>query len=155
MCQHLQGRTFLLEQRQSTLFVLCKEQEHAGMRLPLSGSINMPCITISQLDGWYICLCVCAPQQEPTAMFWLVEVRDTEGLSLPFLPNVPIFANKIQQDKYGNNTSKHSCHLRHKVIQVTTLLVRADIFTCEDFLQGILFFQYIYFLHLNLEITFM
>lgn len=86
-----------------------------------------------------VCACVSAPQQEPIAMFWLVEIRDTKGLSLPFLPTVLIYTNKIEQDKYGN-THKHSRHLWYKVIQVTTLLVRKNIFTSEDFCQGFFFF---------------
>lgn len=68
-------------------------------------------------------MCVSAPQQEPIAMFWLVEVRDTEGLSPAFLPTVPIYANKIQQHKSGNNTGKHTGgHLPYKVIRATTFL---------------------------------
>lgn len=132
---------FIRAKTESTLFVLCREQDHVGMQLPLSGSINMPYIMISWLNGWYICVCVCvsAPQQGPKAMFWLVEVRDTEGLSLPFFPTVPIYTNKIQQDKYGNNMRKHSRHLWHKLIQVSTLLVRGH-FHVRGFPSGFFIF---------------
>lgn len=153
---------FIRAKTESTLFVLCREQDHVGMQLPLSGSINMPYIMISWLNGWYICVCVCvsAPQQGPKAMFWLVEVRDTEGLSLPFFPTVPIYTNKIQQDKYGNNMRKHSRHLWHKLIQVSTLLVRGH-FHVRGFPSGFLFFCFFQAtkqpptprLHRNLEIT--
>lgn len=133
---------FIRAKTDSPLFVLCREQDHAGMQLPLSGSINMPYIMISWLDGWYICVyvCVSAPQHGPKAMFWLVEVRDTEGLSLPFLPTVPIYANKIQQDKYGNNMRKHK---PSPVVQSDSGIDFAcpqDIFVSEDFSQGIFFF---------------
>lgn len=174
MCQHLQGRTFLLEQRQRPLCLFCaKSKTTQGCSYHYLEALT--CLTL-RFHGWmdgifvcgcvyvyvYVCICVSAPQQEPIAMFWLVEVRDTEGLSLPFLPTVPIYTNKIQQDKYGNNTRKHSRYLWYKVIRVTTLLVRTNI--------SVMAFFFIFFflnfaslkqpnshpqLHLNFEITFM
>lgn len=80
---------------------VCKEPDHAGMQLPLSRSINMPYITISWLVGW--CVCVCTSQREARATFRTVGKRDTGGLSSPSLLSVPIYTNKIQQDKQKSN----------------------------------------------------
>lgn len=78
-----------------------------GCRLLLSRGINRSDIMISRLVGWCVCLCacmcLCAPQREARAMFWSDEERDTEGLFPPSLLRIPIYTNKIWQDKQNNN----------------------------------------------------
>ena len=50
-----------------------------------------------------VCVLVCVPQQGARTMFRLVEERDTEGLFPPSFLSVPIYTNKIQQDKQNSN----------------------------------------------------
>lgn len=81
--------------------------------------------------GWAMCLfvlcvcvlcggvCVCVPQQEARTMFRSVEERDTEGLFPPSFLSVPIYTNKIQQDKQNSNCMQSAAthihtHTYHK-----------------------------------------
>lgn len=104
-----------------------------------------------------MCMCVCSPARANSNVL--------VGWSKRYwgiIPTLPSHCSHLHQqdteDKYGNNTRKHSRYLWYKVIRLTTLLVRTNI--------SVMAFYFFFFaslkqpnshpqLHLNFKITFM
>ena len=83
--------------------------------------------------GWLVCLfvCVCVyvrvlSQREARAVFRSVEERDTEGLFPPSVLSVPIYTNKIQQDKQNGNCMQSAATHTHTHTHTPTSSMHKD-----------------------------